>query len=392
MRQKYTIIAGLAALLCSGASAQDLKISGLLQVWQTQMMDSALRNGKANAYYNLRSEFTENGTSIRRAEIKFAGKVMDGVEFEAMVDPSASSGSILQDLALKYKPTKELEIKVGQFKNLQTMEANISSSELLFAERSMLARTYGDFRDRGIVASYQISDPKEFGAKLSLGVFNGISKANDTNAQKDYVARLDMNLGKEHKFGIYTLQGTTDVADKSGVLIAATPKNAFYPTQAAVYDNKDKTSNLGVFYSLRTGGFILDAEVMTGLVGRRAATLAPNDGNTIKAAWKREHLDQKFLGYYLTAGYTFGSHTLLARYDVMNYNSGDDYYGATSPYKGLEPNYKETTLGYTYAFNPEKLKAANLKVNYIHRSSNCLSFQGEEKSAGTLLVGFQIAF
>ena len=57
------------------AAAQAPKVTGLVQVWYTQMADSNLRlNGAApGGYYNLRSEFKENGLNLRRAELKFSG-------------------------------------------------------------------------------------------------------------------------------------------------------------------------------------------------------------------------------------------------------------------------------------------------------------------------------
>ena len=145
---KRVTLSALSVLLMAGAAhAQAPKVSGLVQAWYTQMADSNLRNSsssvKPNRYYNLRSEFTENGFHIRRTELKVAGKVMDEVEYEVMFDPSIGTGSsnILQDAAIKYKLGGGFEIKVGQFKNLQGHEAATSSSELLLAERSMFNRT-----------------------------------------------------------------------------------------------------------------------------------------------------------------------------------------------------------------------------------------------------------
>lgn len=406
-----TSILGLAALAlvaAAPAAAQAPKISGLAQVWYTQMLDNNLRLNSAstapNKYYNLRSEFTENGFAIRRVELKFSGKITDEVEYEAMVDPTISSGSILQDAAIKYKTPFGAEIKVGQFKSLQTLEGLTSSSELLFVERSQMGRTIGDDRQRGGVVSFGFGDPKEFNAKLHVGVFNGSGKANDANAQKDYVARLDMGYGKLHTFGLYTLQGGSDVKDVTGLGIAANP-GAPWPSREEIYDNKDKTSNVGAYYQFRTADWYASAEVVTGLLGRRFPTLAASSPSV-----KREHLDQKYLGYVATLGYTFGPHTLLARYDHMNYNAGDDWYTDWNPYthtavgvrrlvNGSEvdysPEFTEVSFGYLYAFKPDVVKAANIKVNYVARSKNFLApraDQSGEQGGDTLSVAFQVSF
>ena len=407
MSRTLRLLAGTAVVLAgmSTAQAQDFKFSGLVQVWYTQMLDSNLRNNSVANYYNLRGEYKENGFSVRRTEIKVAGKILDGVKFEVMLDPSIATSTtnpmILQDAAIEFELAPGLDFKVGQFKTLQTMEGLTSSSEILFAERSQLGRAFGDKRDRGGVLSYSFGDPKAFGAKISAAAFNGVSdavsgKSNDTNAGKDAVVRLDMNVGKEHKFGVYTLQGTTDVTDKTGVSIAPAAPPAGWPNQAAIYDNKDKTQNIGAFYEFQNDSLILNGEYIVGTMGRRNPTLA-----AATPAVKREHLDQKFLGYYVTAGYKMGSHTLLARYDVLNYNSGDDWYTATSPYVSATtdytPKFTEIVLGYTYAFKSDKVKAANIKVNYINRSKNflkpnALTLQTKEQGGDTLMVGFQVAF
>jgi len=55
-------------------------------------------------------------------------------------------------------------------------------------------------------------------------------------------------------------------------------------------------------------------------------------------------------------------------------------------------------LGYTYAFKPESVKAANIKVNYILRSKNFLvprsapTVQTGEQGGDSLVVAFQVAF
>lgn len=408
---------GLAALAALPLSAQTAKIGGDLQLWYTQMMDSNLRyNSSApGGYYNLRSEFKENTLTVRRAEIKVSGNLLEGIDYEVMFDPSISTGTtnpmILQDAFLTWKPAPGIDVKAGQFKNLQTYEGLTSSTEILFAERSQLGRTFGDKRDRGVAFGASFGDPKDFSGKATVAVFNGMNdaiagKANDANAAKDFVVRLDFALGKAQKFGVYTLQGSTDVPDKGNppASIAANPGGA-WPSQAAIYDSKDKTTNLGAFYAYQDGTWTVTAEYMTGLLGRRFATLAASAPTA-----KREHLDQKFTGYYLTGGYTTGNHTFLARYDLMNMNSSDQWYTAYNPYTqsapgtpllvngapvDYAPKFTEATLGYTYAWVPAKAKVANFKLNYIARSKNFLKpfgTQTGEQGGNTLVAAFLVAF
>jgi len=411
---KRTSTLGMAALLLAAsgtAHAQAPKISGLLQVWYSQMTDNNLRlNAKEPGnYFNLRSEFQENGFSIRRSEIKFAGSITDDIEYEVMMDPSINTGttnpSILQDAAITWKLAKGFDLKVGQFKNLQTFEGLTSSGEILFAERAQLARQFGDKRDRGAAFSYSSGDPKDFAFKGTVALFNGMGdaisgKGNDANAQKDVVLRADMTLNRFHKFGAYTLQGTTDQADK-GALAAKTFAGAAgsLPSAASVLDAKDKTANLGAYYVFQNDVWTFAAEVMTGQLGRRYASVGA------AGAASRQHLDQKYMGTWLTGGYTTGGHTFLLRYDTTNYNQGKDWYTAFDPYTqsavgvstgtDYSPKFTEITAGYLYAFKPEKIKAANLKVNYIARSKNFLrprTGQTGEQGGNTLVVALQVAF
>ncbi len=422
---------GAAILLIAGAApafAQAPTLSGDLQVWYTQMMNNNLRLGSTgitpNKYYNLRSEFQENGFSIRRADIKLAGGINEAVLYEVAIDPSIATSSfdktkpnssynpmILTDADILWKPMPGADLKVGQFKTLQTYEANISSAEILFAERSQLARVFGDKRDRGILASYTFGDPKELASKLSMGFFNGVSdlasgKANDTNAQKDFIARLDFTVQGVHRFGLYTLQGSTDQGDKGKLApYTFTTTGGTPPSSQDTLDNKDKTTNLGVYYVFQNEAWHASFEYLTGLLGRRAPSIYDGANTPAATAALREHLDQKFESYYLTGGYTTGHHTFLVRYDMMNYNKGDKWYTGYNPYResapgvalqtNYTPKYTEATLGYNYAWKPEKVKAANFKLDYILRSKNFLKphdTQTSEQGGDSLVAALNIAF
>ena len=377
------------------AFAPTIKTSGLLQVWYSQMLDSNLRlNLSGTPYYSPRADFKENTFAIRRTELKFAGKVSDEVSWEVMIDPTiaaSATNNLLQDAALTWKPLKQFEVKLGQFKNIQTLEGVSSSSELQLIDRSQMANAFGDVRDRGIAFSYLFGDANGLAGKATLASFNGQGKLNDANAQKDFAGRLEFTYGKNQKFGVYGLSGSTDQADK-GALVAKTFSGAGAPTGPQVLDNKDKTTQYGAFYQYQDSTWYAAAEGITGQLGRRFASVG-----TAGAA-SRQHLEQKFMGLVLTGAYTINRHTMHLRYDALNYNSGDQWYGA-NPYKttttDFTPNFTLITAGYTFAFNPAKVKAANLKLNYILRSKNFLlprPGQVGEQGGNTLLAQFQIAF
>jgi hypothetical protein len=422
MRPSLRLPVGTALLLASvGLQAQAPTFSGDVQVWYNQALSNNLRANDANVipttkskYYNLRADFLENGLSLRRVELKLAGDVVNNVSYTVMIDPTIASSAtnplILQDAFITWKQGHGFELKAGQQKNMQTYEAyNVGSPELLVIERSQLARMFGDKRDRGVVETYTFGDPKQLEGKASVGVFNGTQdlsagKTINANAQQDLMARLEFTYKSFHKFGVYTLQGATDVADNTGLAIAAKP--AGWPTQDAILANKDKTTNLGAFYVYQDATWHFSGEVLTGLLGRRFPTLGVVAVTTpvTYPAVKREYLDQKYLGYVATGAYTTGHHTFVLRYDFFNFNSGDQWYTAYNPYTtsatgplgaDYTPKYTETTAGYQYAFTPKKWKAAKLEVNYIARSKNFLkprAGQTGEQGGDSLVAAFVIAF
>ena len=348
----------LAALLAAGvtpASAQ-AKVGGLVQVWWNLTTPSEFRNNSTTlntlaggrSYYNLRSEFKENGFAIRRVELKFSGKIVDDVEYEAMIDPSISpstTNSILQDASITWKSPLGLDIKMGQMKAFQTYEGLNSSSEILTVERSQMGRTIGDVRQRGVAAIYGFGDAKDLAGKVVLGAFNGDVKVNDSNAQKDFVARVEFQAAKDHKFGVYTLQGQTNLNDKDSSPLQSRTWTGAAPAPAAldVVGNKDKTSHLGAFYVFQTSDLHLSAEYVAGTLGRgygiastaslvNAAQGANQTAYSATAA-AREHLDQKFMGLVLTGAYTTGNHTFVGRWHSMNNKRGEMWYTVANPYK-----------------------------------------------------------
>lgn len=426
---KITRLAGVAALLAAGftqAQAQDVKLTGvLIEFWQTQMLDSNLRNNStaaagASKYYGLDSRFTENTFAVKRAEIYLNGKITDDVSWNLMFDPNNSTSSVgnnvLHDAVITWKIGNGFSVKAGQFKMPTTYEATmVAATNILFFERNQINRKFGDARDRGIWASYAYGDPKGFQGKLNVAISNGTTDdgsggknnentlAGSGNAQKDYTFRFEGGYGAAHKFGFYYREGVTGLKDST--LVTATVPATWTvgaPTAAQIKDNKDKTTLLGAYYAFDNATWHASAEMATGLLGRRFPTLfAAATTNP-----SREHLDQKFLGYAIDGVYKMGRHWFTARYDVLNYNTGDDWYTATNPYttnvatglptgNDLEPKYTEITVGYNLLFNPGKYSAGKLKLDYVHRSKNFLlpragqtGEQGGDSLVASLMIGF----
>ncbi len=418
---KLRTLPALGALLAasSGLSAQAVKFDGaLVELYYTQMLDSNLRLNSAAthapAYFAATTGMTENAFTVKRAEVYFSGTVTDAISWSLMFDPNNTSGTnttygaVLQDVWANWKIAPGLTLKMGQGKFLQSYEStSISARNILFYDRSQVSRFIGERRDRGIYAQYDFGDPKGFNGKAYLGLTNGMSdngtggKQNETNAQKDVHARLDFGI-KGHQFGVYYRTGSTDVA--KGQTVPTTGWGLAGPSAVAIKENNDKMSNLGVFYFKDTPDYTILGEAATGLIGRRY----PSVFSSASAVVSREHLDQKYLGYSVAGAYKMGQHWITARYDFMNFNSGNDYYGSYNPYTqnvttgaalgaDYTPKFTEINVGYSYVFLPSKSSTGKLKLNYVMRSKNFLRpdatrNQTGEQGGDSVVASLQIGF
>ncbi|MCL1893757.1 MAG: OprO/OprP family phosphate-selective porin [Holophagaceae bacterium] len=408
MNKRTSTITSIALFsgLALGAQVSTPRVGGLAQIWYTQMLDSNLRHfdsqstGFRNANFQNMTQFKENSFSIKRIDLKVDGKISDNVDYYVNIDPTISSGAVLQDVFIKYKMPHKIELMVGQFKPFQTFDGFIPPADALFAEYTQLANLFSG-RERGAWLSMGFGSPQTINGRFHVGMTNGYGKNNDLNSQKDIVARLDLNYGKHHYFGGYALHGSTDQPD-TGSLKAIQFQGTSVPSDETILDNKDKTSHYGIFYNFRSDKVYASAEVMTGLWGRRffpsvyaGATAPPS---------LRAHLDQAFLSYVGVFAYNINNrHKVLARYDYMDYNYGDKWYTVQNPYVipagtlagDYTPKFTEVTLGYTFALLHDSQKAANIKANYVMRSKNFLyprSGQSGEQGGDSIVIALQVAF
>jgi len=427
---KLRNLSALAVALAGAAtlSAQELKVTSLIEVWYTQMLENTLRNDAAfkpasgAAYYDGMSSgrFAENGFTVKRAEIYLSGKISDNLSVNIMFDPNNAANTVgnnvLQDGQIIWKVVPSFTILAGQFKMPTTYEATIvAARNIIFFDRNQLNRVFGDKRDRGVVGVYSFGDPKGFNTKVNFGISNGSTDdgssgktAVDANAQKDFFGRLQMAYGSEHQFGAYYREGGTAVktstyAPSTFTITTTAWGTTGIPSVQDIKDNADRTTLLGAYYAYDSSTWHFDAEAATGELGRRFATIPTASAGAVG----REHLHQKYLGYAITGVYKMGAHWIAARYDMLNYNSGNDWYaGGVNPYMpttganaggDFSPKYTETTVGYNYLFVPSKYSYGKLKIDFIMRSKNFLSSsaalgqtgaQGGNSLVASLMFGF----
>jgi hypothetical protein len=132
------------------------KGNALLQFWTFNANDPRSATGPTGQL-NFR---------LRRAELRGSGNIVESARYFVMVDPAKAFGAngtpgnvgslqILQDIGVGFTVLPGLEVVGGQFKQLTNAEGLASSADLLFPERSRVARYYGDYREPGMMVSYK---------------------------------------------------------------------------------------------------------------------------------------------------------------------------------------------------------------------------------------------
>ncbi len=158
---------------------------------------------------------------IRRAEARFKGeivpklvgynmmfdmaKILEFAQEEVDVDSGdpavASPGTVAVDQPRSnfYSPLQDVfitfisdyaDVSVGQYKIQVSWEGYNSSSKIVFPERSLVSRYYGDKRDVGLKVEKKLFDDHFM---YSFGLYNGAgqNRFTDNDDQKDLALRLE---------------------------------------------------------------------------------------------------------------------------------------------------------------------------------------------------------
>jgi hypothetical protein len=132
-------------------------------------------------------------------------KILDFVEEDVAVDsgdpatPSPGTVTVDQPRSNFYSPLQDVfitylsdyaDVTVGQYKIQVSWEGFNSSSKVLFPERSLVSRYYGDRRDVGLKVEKKLFDDHFF---YSFGFYNGAgqNRFTDNDDQKDVALRLE---------------------------------------------------------------------------------------------------------------------------------------------------------------------------------------------------------
>jgi hypothetical protein len=156
---------------------------------------------------------------IRRAELRIKGEIVpELVGYMIMIDPARAlefenkdlevegqepapdapgsvtasqpngATTILQDFNISFL-SQYADVTVGQFKIPVSYEGFNSSSKILFPERALVSRQYGDRRDIGLKVEKKLFDDYFY---YNIGLYNGTGQNRlDNDDQKDVGLRLE---------------------------------------------------------------------------------------------------------------------------------------------------------------------------------------------------------
>jgi hypothetical protein len=321
----------------------------LLQGWYDTRWNSGLPEGASRS--------TQSTFRIRRAEIKVSGELFDGAAaFLIAFDPaatyrydatrltvtdgqvtSASANTPSGQTITTYSPpgntaalklfwvtlkSAYVEASIGQFKYPISYEGQSSSSELLFPERAITTRYFGDTYDMGLRLEKKLD-----WFKYQVFLLNGSGQNQvDRNLQKDLSARVEFTPVDGIVLGS---SGLTSLGERT--------------TQPTTRDT------IEVFGRLNKAGFLVQGELLWGEIGSTAT------GNErTKAA-----------GRYAMLGYTIAERLQpVVRYGYLNTDkpttSNRTSYALYSPFGVASDEVRsyEAGLNYYLQGNALKLQAA----------------------------------
>lgn len=340
-------------LLFSGvATAQDLEPSLLTQVWVTAYDQDESEQADPAGYGDPEDD---QGFKLRRARVGFQGS--DGAfRYAVVVGMSSGADGLTQstgtvgivDAYGGWQVHSSMELTAGVQKVPFGRENLLSSSELVFQERSITSNHIGPGRELGLLSSGSFG-----GAAVHAGVFNGNgSIVGDDNDGLLYAGRVTYTLGDEDQTST-----TYGVVESPVVSVGA---NGFYDQGTAT-----NTLAYGADLLVRVSGLALLAEL-------HMANLSPGDSSVdvpdVFAETSR-------LGAVVQAGWTAGAFEPSVRAEIYDDDQSAEDNG----------DVLKVVAGLTSHFNDDRVRAG---VAYVHRQE----LGGQALANDTARLFFQMKY
>ena len=376
-----------------------LNLSGYVQNW---MQVEGAREEEDFPAASLTAGLKRHDPStfkMRRARIILSGTIYKDFGFH--IEPelvSGGQGTRLEAAFATYTYAPWAKVKVGQFRDMYSLEMATASQDLDFAERAVVVRALAPDLQMGLLISGNLKLANVLPVYYGLGIFNGCGRVDqcpiDNDGDKEFTGRfafsppmpfgnLTIGLNADHRnFNVTEKAGTTATSTDGGATdlvtsrVAGTPNHRFNPigpTGTTLAGNGNGLQNGFLINGDRnTGGvdfvfdwypFILKGEYHYALQKRNGLGAGGTD------------LDElQMQGTYGTIGYwIFGNkrNGLLAntRYEFMRVDDRKGHFnGAAATEQTLEM--QSGTLGLTWYINPSVWVRGNYIVTDLSPNAN----------------------
>ena len=362
-----------------------LNLSGYVQNWMQVEGAKEDEDFPAGSVAAGNARHDASTFKMRRARIILSGTIYKDFGFH--IEPelvSGGQGTRLEAAFATYTYAPWAKVKVGQFRDMYSLEMATASQDLDFAERAVVVRALAPDLQMGLMVSGNLKLANVLPVYYGLGIFNGCGRvdqcATDNDGDKEYTGRfavsppmpfgnLTIGLNADHRnFDIVRGNGARDlVTSPVGAPSTAHRFNPIGPTGVTLAGNGNGLQNGFLINGDRnTGGvdfvfdwypFILKGEYHYASQRRNGLGVGGSDLD-----------DLTMQGTYGTIGYwIFGNkrNGLLAntRYEFLRVDDNKGKFNSATTGAATEQTLEmqSGTLGLTWYVNP----SVWLRGNYI---------------------------
>ncbi len=371
-----------------------LNLSGYVQNWMQVEGSKEDEHFPAGSVAAGNARHDASTFKMRRARIILSGTIYKDFGFH--IEPelvSGGQGTRLEAAFATYTYAPWAKVKVGQFRDMYSLEMATASQDLDFAERAVVVRALAPDLQMGLLVSGNLKLANVLPVYYGLGIFNGCGRVDqcsiDNDGDKEFTGRfafsppmpignLTIGLNADHRnFDIVRGNGARDlVTSPVGAPSAAHRFNPIGPTGTTLAGNGNGLQNGFLINGDRnTGGvdfvfdwypFILKGEYHYALQKRNGLGAGGTD------------LDElQMQGTYGTIGYwIFGNKRsgLLAntRYEFLRVDDRSGSFNSATTGATTEQTLEmqSGTLGLTWYVNPSVWVRGNYIVTDLSPNRN----------------------
>ncbi|HWR20651.1 MAG TPA: porin [Verrucomicrobiae bacterium] len=371
-----------------------LNLSGYVQNWMQ------VEGAKEDEHFPAASVAAGNARhdastfKMRRARIILSGTIYKDFGFH--IEPelvSGGQGTRLEAAFATYTYAPWAKVKVGQFRDMYSLEMATASQDLDFAERAVAVRALAPDLQMGLMFSGNLKLANVLPVYYGLGIFNGCGRVDqcsiDNDGDKEFTGRfafsppmpignLTIGLNADHRnFDIVRGNGARDLVTAPATSTAHR-FNPIGPTGTTLAGNGNGLQNGFLINGDRnTGGvdFVFDWYPFI-LKGEYHYALQKRNGlDPVNVGKDLDELQMQ--GTYGTIGYwIFGNkrNGLLAntRYEYMRVDDRKGHFNSATTGAGTEETLEmqSGTLGLTWYINPSVWVRGNYIVTDLSPNKN----------------------